>query len=499
MNRATTLPSFILPSGTGSCLVMIHTALLCITAFAAPLGPQEGDVTRMSAADRVVAFNKLMEAVPGENSAEHYRKADAAFVELSSLADKTDSALLKKAYQEAEQNLHDIVCKEKWTSNESLAMRSWLKANAGALQDLKAATDCPRFSWVVSIKERERFSEVVIQQLPLQTLRRSMKLLSAAAAEAAMRGAWNEAYDWNRRAMQVANHAFQLPLVVGQLVAVASEAYVGRQLLSFLGRQTPGDWDAVASVLRSGGQSPELDRRVEMGERLYTRDHIEACHAWAGNPQSEPGMNESVGFLFRKDASIKELKALAGDSFGESPFHTADEFKAALKKSSLEKDWAVQERIHSLFEGWCARRFHEAWRDADKFHDEVCRTQAQAPSLMLYGCGRSSTTQVRVLMQSGAMHRQALLACIALHRWHQQKGKWPERLTELVPDLLASEPLDVFTGRQLIYRVNPDGRNFILYSVGRDMKDDGGKRAPTLQQAGDQVFWPPQPPASTNP
>ena len=62
---------------------------------------------------------------------------------------------------------------------------------------------------------------------------------------------------------------------------------------------------------------------------------------------------------------------------------------------------------------------------------------------------------------------------IALERWHQTEGVYPENLKVLVPRYLASLPRDIVTGNSLHYRLTHDG-NFLLYSVGWDGKDDHG-------------------------
>jgi hypothetical protein len=49
------------------------------------------------------------------------------------------------------------------------------------------------------------------------------------------------------------------------------------------------------------------------------------------------------------------------------------------------------------------------------------------------------------------------------------------RLVDLVPNCLSTMPADPFNGQPLIYR--PEGTNWLLYSVGPDGVDDGGRAA----------------------
>jgi hypothetical protein len=62
------------------------------------------------------------------------------------------------------------------------------------------------------------------------------------------------------------------------------------------------------------------------------------------------------------------------------------------------------------------------------------------------------------------------LAC-KMHK--NQEGRFPENIGELVPDFLDKEPFDPFTGNPYVYKPMDDG--FIVYSVGSNEKDDGGR------------------------
>jgi hypothetical protein len=68
--------------------------------------------------------------------------------------------------------------------------------------------------------------------------------------------------------------------------------------------------------------------------------------------------------------------------------------------------------------------------------------------------------------------RQALLAC-AIERFRLAKDAFPETLEELVPTFIAQAPLDIFSGKSLIYR-RKGSESFLLYSVGPNRIDDHG-------------------------
>src|SRR5262249_25376882 len=61
----------------------------------------------------------------------------------------------------------------------------------------------------------------------------------------------------------------------------------------------------------------------------------------------------------------------------------------------------------------------------------------------------------------------------ALAAYHRTHGRYPARLDELAPRYLAAVPGDLFSGKALVYR--PAEKGYLLYSVGVNGKDEGGR------------------------
>lgn len=70
--------------------------------------------------------------------------------------------------------------------------------------------------------------------------------------------------------------------------------------------------------------------------------------------------------------------------------------------------------------------------------------------------------------------RRALtIAALAIERYRRKHGRPPAKLADLVPEFVSAVPVDWMDGNSLRYRVNADG-TFTLWSIGEDLKDDGG-------------------------
>ncbi len=80
---------------------------------------------------------------------------------------------------------------------------------------------------------------------------------------------------------------------------------------------------------------------------------------------------------------------------------------------------------------------------------------------------------------------QALIV-LALEKFRQVNGQFPTALAALKPQFLAEIPGDVINGQPLHYR-RVDNDSFLLYSVGWNETDDGGKTASSITE-GDWVW-----------
>jgi hypothetical protein len=82
---------------------------------------------------------------------------------------------------------------------------------------------------------------------------------------------------------------------------------------------------------------------------------------------------------------------------------------------------------------------------------------------------------------------QVSVSC-ALERYRLAQNEYPESLAALMPQYLKALPIDFFSGEPLKYR-RTSADEFILYSVGRNAQDDGGRLGKTLlEREGDWVW-----------
>ena len=82
--------------------------------------------------------------------------------------------------------------------------------------------------------------------------------------------------------------------------------------------------------------------------------------------------------------------------------------------------------------------------------------------------------------------RQLSRLALAMTLYRAHNKDYPAKLEDLVPRHLHSLPRDPFDGQPL--RMKRDGAGVVLYSVGRNLKDDGGIAWNAEKKEGDIVF-----------
>jgi hypothetical protein len=79
-----------------------------------------------------------------------------------------------------------------------------------------------------------------------------------------------------------------------------------------------------------------------------------------------------------------------------------------------------------------------------------------------------------------------LAVAFALARYKADRGGYPKELAELAPKYLARVPGDVFSCKPLVYRSG--GGGYVLYSVGVNGRDDGGRGSSDTPKGDDLVI-----------
>ncbi|MFH1228066.1 MAG: hypothetical protein V1701_09225, partial [Planctomycetota bacterium] len=70
-------------------------------------------------------------------------------------------------------------------------------------------------------------------------------------------------------------------------------------------------------------------------------------------------------------------------------------------------------------------------------------------------------------------NRKGIYVLAALKLYKLRHGAYPETLNKLAPEIISEVPIDHYSDKPFVYRVDKDNKLW-LYSIGSDLKDDGG-------------------------
>jgi len=147
----------------------------------------------------------------------------------------------------------------------------------------------------------------------------------------------------------------------------------------------------------------------------------------------------------------------------------------------IPRGWIRQNQVRyaqlmqKLLEPYDAKTARLDPRRADAVAGEIEHSvSGRSPFLLLCEVAVPNITKALITAaKNQTVLNQARIAC-ALERHRMAQGGYPERLEGLVPAYLSSVPADVLTGQPMIYRRTLEGK-FVLYSIGWNLVDDGGK------------------------
>jgi len=218
----------------------------------------------------------------------------------------------------------------------------------------------------------------------------------------------------------------------------------------------------LVQLLAAEGRLAEMDDRPGDAARSYT----DAIHF--GNETSRGGMliTRLVGIACEAIGCARLAKLVPNLNSNDCP--------VALKE--LEK--VDSERV----------TWSEVLRNERYYAGHVLNNRFN-PVILIVGWLQTWQTRQRAEIRHkiSLAHVRLLIGELALRCYLSEHGRAPAQLNELVPNLLSTIPLDPFGGQSLIYK--PTGTNWLLYSIGPDGVDDGGKPAGRGVSAKGDLFF----------
>ena len=207
---------------------------------------------------------------------------------------------------------------------------------------------------------------------------------------------------------------------------------------------------SLARLLEEEGRLAEMENRYDHAAHSY----VDAIRF--GNDISRGG------FI------INRLVGLACEAIGESPLA---KLAPKLKPDEARPVIAELEKIDATRVTWA-----EVQRNENRFSRyQFSKGFNPITWVMTRLQGWRSIQRAKMRHNRVIAHERLLTVELALRCYESDQGHAPTELEQLVPNYIHRVPLDPFSDRPVIYR--PQGDYWLVYSVGEDGIDDGGKRA----------------------
>jgi hypothetical protein len=397
-----------------------------------------------------------------------------------------------------------------WTSEtnrverDSLAwkqMQTFVEENQAALELIHQAAAKPERGIIYNDPEDspnadlDRDMPVVETLLPqVQEMRTFARLLTADAMVAAADGDGNRAARDLLSSISVAEQTRGF-VVIEDLVATAivqmTMAVIRDTLEDASELLTDDQWIEIAHRLGMfyGGGTIKFDLR---GERWMLDDLLQRCYTDDGRGD---GTLTPEGLKLLAQWSANDWLAADHDGSGRAAWAMVGPM-AMLRAMGRRESSELMDRLFSELELRRGGPFY-TWTEPSPYETLIERNRQWAkpqagdlvPAFSIPVLFFPAIENVDVAAERLCQVRKGTLTAIALELYRRKHGEWPASLEQLVPKYLPEAPMDRFTGQALRYRLL-DGRP-VVYAVGNDLQDDGG-RAPDEKQFHQQIFGKPQ-------
>ncbi|MFO1093257.1 MAG: hypothetical protein U0992_08070 [Planctomycetaceae bacterium] len=364
-----------------------------------------------------------------------------------------------KLRQQFEDQLTAAV-KQRWTDDEFPLMTEFLAANERPLERIREATQRTRHFSPIAMPDAELLSAPLEFE---QQNRWGARLLLLSGmrrlGQGDVAGAWSEVLACYRLGRLMG----QSPILISVLISYALENSASMAAQSLIrsealtaeqARQFLADLDGLAPIAVSADVA-------DFGERLtsvdtYCRIAMDR-YPLTDNPGQPPKFFSQVGGAFDWNLMLRQLN------------RQTDRNVAAMRID----DARARQQEFAAIDAELTSRSIVTWQGVVTAALGLSGTISQNMNNALMRLIRPAVEQFRNAEMRTDASLQLTRIGFALAAHQREHGAYPASLSELAPGILAEVPVDPCGGGAYIYK--PADGGFLLYSVGANLQDDGGR------------------------
>jgi hypothetical protein len=359
---------------------------------------------------------------------------------------------LVKAWNEKWTNWHDTMRLDFDLRDPQL--RGFLARQAPAIKLLRQAAAKPDCSF-----DRDYGRPDISMLIPeLSPLRMAANLLSLSAMCDASDGNYRQSVEDINAIFSIAAHIGRDPLLISALVSMAVD-HIGIDSLQVVleYNRVPAE-DLAAVKLSVASYQTMLGRafRTEETFRLTTCGQIAMGRYSIGEITNMSGGGVVQVLPNLISPAVYRVFFLGEDIAAQS------RFALKLEETVHQPYWKVKDRLGGFD------------------HQLSSNPGGIITALMMPALNRTLESAA-----TAESRRDMARVALAILGYREKNGQFPEELDDLVPDFIATVPLDRFDGKPM--KLKRTDRDLVVYSIGPDMIDNGG--APMdKEKTGDITF-----------
>jgi hypothetical protein len=369
--------------------------------------------------------------------------------------------------------------KRPWSKAEFPALAEWLALNEEPLALLIEATKRPRRYDPINLGTNESLIDT-----PLRAAQKSREVVRALTIRAMLRlgqgkvdEAWQDLLACHRLSRLVGQGTFIVEALVG--FAIDGIARGGDRALLEHAQLTIAQIARMRADLDHLPPMSKMVDKIDIGERFMYLDMLSMV--------AREGLSSGVS----------SITGLSGGSVGRGSESTVESMINSIGRMTL--NWDV---ICCMGNSWYDREVEACRKPTraerkvalDAFNKDLHGIATRAGSwkrlvsaMLLCRCGAISEQVGEVFVSlllpatdaaiyaedRWTMESELNKLAFALAAYRADHGAYPVKLADLTPKYLSAVPKDIFNAAELHYR--QEGKGHLLYSVGRNGNDDGGK------------------------
>jgi len=374
-----------------------------------------------------------------------------------------------------------------WAADDLPLVAAWLAANDKALALLTEASKRPRFFFLLTPSEED----AVVRLPRLRPLVDAKKALQCRAMlkldDGDVEGALADLMNLHRLGRLVAGGGTLIEWLVG--VNLDGVAAAADQWAIADRRLTPAQARRYAEALRRLPALPPVGTIVDEVERCFGLCWVMSLTDPQGVERFANGPGASMVRL--PDPREHRLLLDAGVDWDAVLRQVNRDFDRMVAVMAID-DAAARAKANDAMKAEKDRQQSRVRRILDEDLPAFCRLAAQgggdraqlrrqATEIMTAFAVSDASgfdvpiTRAREISDQGATAHQLILLALALDIARAEHGQYPQNLESLMGRYIESLPVDPFSGKgkALIYR--REGEGYVLYSVGWNLRDDGGR------------------------